>query len=116
MRLVDLIVGATIAALFAFAQSAVGNDSLNGQVVSLSTGAPISKAAVALVIDMGRTLSAQPSFPEVETDAQGRFAFRNLGPGIYRLTARRQGFLRAEYRSIGSYTVVLGQDQALAGA
>ena len=89
MMRIDLIFGAILVASCAFAQSAAGNASLDGQVVNLSTGAPISRAAVVLVIDMGRTLSARPSFPDVETDEQGRFAFRNLGPGIYWRTRGR---------------------------
>lgn len=112
---IDLLSCAIVAALPLFAQPTAADNSMEGHVVSLSTGAPISGAVVTLGVDMGRTLSTRPSFPEVETDEQGRFAFRNLGPGIYNLVARRQGFLRAQYRSIGSHSVVLGEGQSLAG-
>jgi hypothetical protein len=90
------------------------------RVVNLSTDAPIPGATVTLSLTNARTLrplsAARPSFPEVKTDEQGRFAFRSLDAGIHGLGAERQGFLRAGYRSSGSHTVVLGENQALSSA
>ena len=92
-----LALNAILGASFAVAQPAVAGASMKGQVLSLSTGAPIAKAAVTISLDMGRTLSApNRSFPPNETDEKGRFAFRNLDPGIYIVRAEREGFLRAD--------------------
>jgi hypothetical protein len=110
-----LVLTAILGAPPALAQPAPANGSIEGQVVNLSTGAPIGKAAVTLSLGMGRTLSTAQRSTEIETDEKGRFAFRDLEPGIYSLSARRQGFLKPGGRSIGAPRMVLGADQALSG-
>jgi protocatechuate 3,4-dioxygenase beta subunit len=79
---------------FAF-QSGAG--SIEGQVVSLATGAPVRRAAVYLTLASPRPF--RPGQPPqqyqpaaAETDDRGSFVFRDLAPGSYRLSAQKQGF------------------------
>ena len=53
----------------------------------------------------------------VETDDQGRFAFRNISPGGYSINAQRQGFLDPiQARSAALRTVLMvGENQQLTG-
>lgn len=85
--------------------------SLSGRVETLGTNAPVAYADVVLApvggtVDGYRTTSA---------DAVGRFTFRNLPPGSFRVHAERQGYLRGEAGSrtagiVGTpITVVQGQ-------
>lgn len=74
-----------------------GASSLEGQVVSLTTGAPVRHATVNLYpgqMGMLRPGQPQPQYTAkiADTDDQGRFTFQDLAPGGYRLTAQRQGF------------------------
>ena len=74
--------------------------SLAGVVTHAKTGAPLKKAQVSL-IPLG--LSHGPN-RTTETDDQGRFVFRSLAPGRYRIGASRQGFITSNYgaRKAGS--------------
>lgn len=74
-----------------------GDCSVEGRVVSLATGAPVRHAAVTMYLSTPRpTRPGQPlqQFAPInaETDDQGAFAFQNLAPGGYRLSAQKQGF------------------------
>jgi len=90
-------------AAFAFAQPADPPDSkckLEGQIVSLSTGAPLRKAKVTLdrFGQAAEQIDAVSNSPTVglyatASDANGRFLFDNLEPGVYRLSATRAGYL-----------------------
>jgi protocatechuate 3,4-dioxygenase beta subunit len=86
--------------------------SLEGYVVRLGTSQPLARARV--ILDRIETTS-DVTLAAV-TDAGGKFAFRNVPPGRYRLTAERDGYLRAEYgqrnlRSPGiPLTVAPGQE------
>ncbi len=67
--------------------------SIQGFVVKLGTGEPVGKAIVTLSPFSGgraQTYSAT-------TNSGGQFAFQNLEPGQYRLTATRNGYVRSEY-------------------
>jgi carboxypeptidase family protein len=70
----------------------IATGSISGTVVALASGEPIGDATVSLYsqrIAGGRA--------EIATDAQGRFAFRELPAGRYRLGASRQGFVRINH-------------------
>ncbi|MBI2149229.1 MAG: carboxypeptidase regulatory-like domain-containing protein [Acidobacteria bacterium] len=66
--------------------------SIEGGVVKLGTSEPIARARV--VITKADVQSNSQTFT---TDGTGKFVFRNLQPGRYRLFATRDGYVRGEY-------------------
>ena len=81
-----------------------GTGSIEGHVYNSLTGAPVRKATV--------TLMAPQVFLTAETNADGRFQFTALPPRIFKLSAKRPGFLdRAARRP-----VVLGPNGAVTDA
>ena len=85
--------------------------SIAGYVVKMGTAEPISKAIVTIAqVNAGRGQSFTAT-----TTAGGQFAFQNLEPGQYRLSASRNGYVRMEYgarspnRSGLSITLSAGQ-------
>src|SRR5262245_7189085 len=67
--------------------------SMAGYVVKMGSGEPISKAVVTITpVNAGRGQSFSAT-----TTAGGQFAFQNLEPGQYRLSANRNGYVRMEY-------------------
>ena len=87
MKLLMLIIGALLAQ-----SSTAFETSLSGRVEALGTNAPVAYAEVVLApvggsVDGYRTTSA---------DAAGRFTFRNVPAGSFRVHAERQGYLRGE--------------------
>jgi protocatechuate 3,4-dioxygenase beta subunit len=66
---------------------------VEGRVVRIAGDVPIPNAAVEL-------RSLDPGQPPVYTgtsDSNGRFAFRNVTPGRYQITAMRGGYVRGDY-------------------
>jgi hypothetical protein len=66
---------------------------ITGYIVKMGTGEPLSKAVVTLSSaggGRGQSYSAT-------TTTGGQFAFQNLEPGQYRLSATRSGYVRMEY-------------------
>ena len=63
-----------------------------GHVVDALTGQPVKLALLQL---QPETESARPS--QSKTDENGKFAFDNIVPGRYRLSASRNGYLRQDY-------------------
>jgi len=121
-----LILGCLLASSQAFFGQAIATSSIEGQVVNQITGAPIPRAALSLRLNPTR--ATRPGEPprnvnatiDVESDAQGRFAFHNLEAGGYQITAQRQGFIDARARggvaanSVASQ-LFLGEAQQLTG-
>ena len=71
---------------------------IEGQVLSLATGAPVPKADV-ILRGTRRTVSGpamQLSYSTV-SDAGGNFAMQDVEPGEYRLSIRRTGFVNFDY-------------------
>jgi protocatechuate 3,4-dioxygenase beta subunit len=112
-----------LACLLASGPTLVGQtatSSVEGQVVNAVSGAPVKRAAVSLF--RSRSLPTAPGQPAsasgaatMETDEQGRFAFRNVSPGGYSLTAQRQGFL-AQRQGVGPAAVLMvGENQQIGG-
>ena len=67
--------------------------SVAGYIVKMGTGEPVAKATVTInVFNSGRAQSYT-----VTTNSRGQFAFQNLEPGPYRLSAMRNGYVRMEY-------------------
>jgi hypothetical protein len=71
--------------------------SIQGFVVKLGTGEPVAKAVVTVsLFNGGRNQSYSAT-----TTSGGQFAFQNLEPGQYRLSATRNGYVRSEYGARG---------------
>ncbi len=74
-------------AIVAFAQT--GKPSIEGQVVSQTTGAPLSNATVTLV---------GPGGPRTcQTNEEGRFRFTEVLGGSWKLSAERRGYVPGRY-------------------
>lgn len=86
--------------LMLFAQQPAA--SIEGTVVQTGNAQPVARAVVE--IDNGREVSA------AATGADGKFAFRNLASGQYRIRVSRSGYLESAYGKRGPN----GQGRALA--
>jgi len=75
---------------------------LEGRVLNAATGTPLSKATLTLMRnDAGAGMTSPPTNFTTSTDAEGRFAMRDIEPGRYRLRATRTGFVGIEYNARG---------------
>ena len=87
--------------------------SIAGVVTHAKTGAPLKKAQVSLS-PLSRNGTSNTT---MDTDEQGRFLFRALEPGRYRITAARQGFITSNYgarKALGGGTsVIVTEGQAV---
>jgi len=70
---------------------------VEGQVINAATGAPLKKVYLVLRNSQGR----EPAYGAT-SDAAGRFAFKDVEPGQYRLWAMRTGYARQEYGARGA--------------
>jgi hypothetical protein len=70
--------------------------SIDGTVVRAGTTDGIARARITLTATQG---NATPQ--TVTADGQGRFTFKEVGPGTYRLNATRDGFVAAEHGQRG---------------
>lgn len=66
---------------------------LDGRVLALGSETPVAHATVVVA----RVGGALEDYRTGTTDADGRFAFRDISPGSYRVHVQRQGFLPGEY-------------------
>jgi Carboxypeptidase regulatory-like domain len=70
--------------------------SIEGIVSNAGSGEPLSKALVELV-----PADNDASTPDVATTSpDGKFTFRNIQPGRYRLSAARAGYVQVDYKRI----------------
>jgi hypothetical protein len=74
-------------------QTAAGRASLEAQIVAIGTNNPVPRARI-VVAKVGGTVD---DYRTGVADASGRFTFRDLTLGSYRVFAERQGYLRGEY-------------------
>src|SRR5262245_59259467 len=66
---------------------------ISGQIVNSASSAPIAAARVLLVPANGSITASTLT----TSDASGRFAFRSVADGQYRIFAEHAGFLRGEH-------------------
>ena len=80
--------------------------SIEGIVLRADSADPIAKAQVLLTrvipppppgANPAPPATPPPAIPPVITDASGKFSFKELEPGTYRLAAIKNGFVRHEY-------------------
>jgi hypothetical protein len=71
--------------------------SIDGSVMSRTTGQPLRRAQVLLKLVEGTSAMVQT------TDESGKFAFPKVAPGRYSLSVQRDGYLPLQAGSIGSY-------------
>src|ERR1039458_10304014 len=116
------VVGCLIAFGSILAAQTGGLSSVAGQVLSSADGTPVRRAVVTLQRSTGRAVrpgeppQQTPMSPsEVETDDQGRFAFRDLEAGGYRVTVQRQGFVGQPVVPIPNSQLWLGEHHQLTG-
>jgi len=88
--------------------------SVEGSVLKLGTTEAIPRAKVTL------SLPGAGNSQAITADDGGKFAFRNLAPGQYRLTATRDGYVNAEYGQRGpggsGITITLAAQQQMKDA
>ena len=76
---------------------------VEGVVVRAGTNEPLPNVQVTLIRAATRATAAQDSggppsnTAQTVTDRNGRFAFKNVEPGSYRIAAARNGYARQEY-------------------
>ena len=88
LRVLLLVVAAQ-----AIAVAQTGTASVEGIVINAQSEAPLARAQLEL-----RAVDAGPARVYSQTTTStGRFAFRNVMPGRYQLTAMRQGYVRGDY-------------------
>jgi protocatechuate 3,4-dioxygenase beta subunit/5-hydroxyisourate hydrolase-like protein (transthyretin family) len=115
------LIGCLIAFGSILAAQTGGLSSVEGQVLSSAGGTPVRRAVVSLQRTTGRAVrpgeppQTQMSTAEVETDDQGRFAFRDLEAGGYRVTVQRPGFVNQPFSPMPSSQLWLGEGQQLTG-
>jgi protocatechuate 3,4-dioxygenase beta subunit len=66
---------------------------IDGVVVRAGTSEPLASAQVTLIT----AAAGSSSNAQTVTDRNGRFAFRDVEPGSYRIAAARNGYARQEY-------------------
>jgi hypothetical protein len=74
------------------AQAPAQNGSIEGRVVNAVSGEGLRKVSLTLAAMRSKDQSVT-----AQTDENGRFAFRDLAPGGYRLSGQRNGFQSQEY-------------------
>src|SRR6185503_1758214 len=79
--------------VLALLQAPAGRLTLEGQAVALGTNTPVPHARV-VVAKVGGSVT---DYRTGVADANGRFAFRDLNAGNYRVFTERQGYLRGEH-------------------
>jgi hypothetical protein len=84
----------------AFAQTTAQPVRIEGQIVSATTGEPLKKASVRLNPNFQPTPNGPtPTAYAIATEADGKFAFNDISPGTYTLSATRTGFVAQSYGS-----------------
>lgn len=80
-------------ALLLLVQAPAGRLTLEGEAVALGTNAPVPHARVVVA----RVGGAVSDYRTGVADADGRFTFRDLTAGSYRVFTEHQGYLRGEH-------------------
>jgi hypothetical protein len=75
--------------------------SIEGIVLKSASGDPLDRARLTLTRvlppQQGPITTPPPQIPPVQTDRNGKFIFKDLDPGQYRLNAQRNGYASQQY-------------------
>jgi hypothetical protein len=93
-RIIGWLLAACVAT-FGFQTDPKSKASIEGQVVSQATGAPLRNAVVKLVWHPSPGIAHDPIVQR--TNEEGRFLFANLQPGDWEVSAERRGFVPGYY-------------------
>jgi hypothetical protein len=111
-RLLAILLFAIVAAAAPAHAQQARTASVQGAVVKVATGEAIPSAVVEL-----RSLDGAGRFYSTTSERDGTFAFRNITPGPYQLTAMRPGYVRGDFGLRGpggsGVTVTLAAGQRL---
>src|SRR5437879_4448243 len=83
-------------------QTPAHNLRVSGTVVDALTGQPLSQAQLFLTVQ-----GVRDSEQTVLTREDGRFAFENLAPGHYVLSAARRGYLQQAYKQHAQFSTAI---------
>jgi hypothetical protein len=90
---------------------------LEGVLLNRVTGQPVRKALISLRASVLRPpmpgAPAPKSFYSVMSNAEGKFVFDQIDPGAYSLTADRNGYVHAAYRSSNGTLLDVGPGQTV---
>jgi hypothetical protein len=87
-------------------QSQIPTASIEGTVLRADSAEPVARAQVLLTKTVlqpspgtapGTPVTPPPPIPPIITDASGKFSFKDLEAGTYRLAVTKNGFVRSEY-------------------
>lgn len=112
IEVIPAIESAKISGLTSAPPPAKAMGSIRGQVVDGVSGAPLAGAALNLKGWSGATPQAS-----AQTDAQGRFEFPRLEPGLYNLAAEHPGYAPATtaQKEMPMGALIVGEGQQVAG-
>src|SRR5258708_36565835 len=118
MRILLLIPLATIALAQPPPDQPQDKARVEGVLLTKVNGQPVRKAFISLLVSVIRPQPAGAPAPKsyyysVMSNAEGKFAFDQVDPGGYTLTADRNGYIHADYRSSGGTLLNIGPGQTV---
>jgi len=117
MRILLLIPLATLALAQTPPDQPQDKARVEGVLLNKVNGQPVRKAFISLRVSVIRPqpagAPAPKSYYSVMSNAEGKFVFDQLDPGGYTLTADRNGYIHAAYRSSGGTLLNVGPGQTV---
>src|SRR5258708_25204125 len=117
MRILLLIPLATIALAQTPPDQQQDKARVEGVLLNKVNGQPVRKAFISLRVSVIRPrpagAPAPKSYYSVMSNAEGKFVFDQVDPGGYNLTADRNGYIHAAYRSSGGTLLNVGPGQTI---
>src|SRR5688572_10701406 len=114
MKQTATLILSILIAIPSLAQTDTPKSTIEGVILSETSGEPIAGAEVRLGVFVGRgSTPTPPGVTEITPDAgspvatgpDGRFSFKDVNAGTYRITAAADGFIRQEYGQKTAYGV-----------
>jgi hypothetical protein len=81
---------------------------ISGRVIDAITGQPLARASVSINVSASSGVSAALDSSRTEfSDTEGRFAFADVLPGKYSLTAHHRGYFPQMYQQHENFTTAI---------